>query len=102
MSPGYSVDSKVDKDTVKKVAAIARITLSEDEVAEYSKDLESIMGAFKDLQKIDTSVIKPTFQPIETKNVMREDEIEASLSQADALRNAKQKEKGYFRGPRAI
>jgi len=99
---GYSVDSKADKDIVRKVSEIARITLSEDEVAEFSKDLETVLDAFKDLQKIDTSKVKPTFQPLETKNVMRDDEIEAGLSQADALSNTRQKEKGYFKGPRAV
>ena len=112
---GYSMDSKVDKDTVNKVAEIARITLSEEEVEEFSKDMESVLDAFKDLQKLDTvkvkpkvgkdagfADVKPTFQPIETKNVMRDDEIEESLSQVDALKNAEQKEKGYFKGPKAV
>jgi aspartyl-tRNA(Asn)/glutamyl-tRNA(Gln) amidotransferase subunit C len=99
---GYSVDAKVDRETVKKVAEIARITLSEDEVKEFSKDMEAIMYAFKDIQSMDTAKVKPTFQPIETKNVMRDDEIEASLDQLDALNNAEQKEKGYFKGPRAV
>ena len=112
---GYSVDSKVDKATVRKVAEIARITLSEEEVDEFSKDMESMLDAFKDLQKLDTvnvkpkvgkdagfADVKPTFQPIGTKNAMRDDEIEASLSQVDALKNASQKEKGYFKGPRAV
>lgn len=125
------MDSKVDKDTVNKVAEIARITLSEEEVEEFSKDMESVLEAFKDLQKLDTVKVKPkvgkdagfadvkptkwkdvssqsfkdvrpTFQPIETKNVMRDDEIEASLSQVDALKNAEQKERGYFKGPKAV
>jgi len=99
---GYSVDPKVDKETVKKVADIARITLSEDEVAEFSADMESILDAFKDIQKMDTSKTKPTFQPLQTKNVMRDDEIEESLNQVDALKNARQKDKGYFKGPRAV
>jgi len=99
---GYSAGSKADKEIVRKVSEIARISLSEKEVEEFSKDMESILDAFKDLQSIDTADVKPTFQPIETKNVMRDDEIEASLSQIDALKNAKQKEKGYFKGPKAV
>jgi aspartyl-tRNA(Asn)/glutamyl-tRNA(Gln) amidotransferase subunit C len=112
---GYSVDSKVDKETVRKVSDIARITLSEDEVAEFSKDMEAILDDFRDIQKMDTAKVKPkgrkdagnadvkpTFQPLETKNVMRDDEIEVSLSHVDALKNAQQKEKGYFKGPRAV
>ena len=101
MSSGYS-SFGVDKETVRKVAEIARISLTEDEVKEFSSDMATILEAFKDLQKIDTNKVKPTFQPIETKNVMRDDEIEESLSQVDSIKNAKQKERGYFRGPKAI
>jgi len=102
MSSGYSVGSGADKDTVRKVAEIARITLTEEEVSEFSSDMESILEAFKDLQKMEVRNMKPTFQPLETKNVMRDDEIEESLSQIDALKNTKQKERGYFRGPKAV
>jgi len=102
VSSGYASNPKVDNDVMKKVAEIARISLSEQEVQEFSKDMESILDAFRDLQDIDVSKVKPTFQPLETKNVMRDDEIEKSLSQMDSLKNAQQKEKGYFKGPKAI
>ncbi|RLI97091.1 MAG: Asp-tRNA(Asn)/Glu-tRNA(Gln) amidotransferase subunit GatB [Candidatus Aenigmatarchaeota archaeon] len=94
--------SGIDKETVRKVAQVARLRLSENEVREFSKDMESILEAFEDLKEMDTENVKPTFQPIDTKNVMRDDEIEESLSQEDALDNTKQKENGYFKGPKAI
>jgi len=92
----------LDKKIVKKVAEVARLNLSEEELNKFSEDMESILHAFRDMQNVETSRVKPTFQPVETKNVLREDRIEPSLSQEDALKNAKQKEKGYFKGPRAI
>ncbi len=91
-----------DKKTVRKVAEIARLNLTEKELDKFSKDMDSILKAFKDMQNVNTGRVKPTFQPIEVKNVLREDRIEKSLSQKDALKNAKQKEKGYFKGPRAV
>lgn len=91
-----------DKKTVRKVAEIARLNLTEKELDKFSKDLDSILNAFKDMQNADTGRARPTFQPLETKNVLREDRIEKSLSRKDALKNARQKQKGYFKGPRAV
>lgn len=48
-----------------------------------------------------TDSVKPSFQPIEMKNVTREDKVEKSLGQREALSNVKKnKERGYFIGPR--
>ncbi len=92
----------VDKKIVERVAKIARINLSEKELEKFSKELEDVLNAFKDLQKVDTKNIKPSFQPIEVKNVTRKDKIEKSLTQKEALANTKNKERGYFKGPRVV
>ena len=93
----------VDEETVKKVAKISRINLTQEEAAKFSKDLESILDAFRILQKADTKGLKPSFHPIPLKERTREDKIEEGLSQSEALSNSrKNKEKGYFKGPRAI
>jgi aspartyl-tRNA(Asn)/glutamyl-tRNA(Gln) amidotransferase subunit C len=89
-----------EKPDVKRVAQIARLKLSEQEVQKFSKDLESILDAFQDLERVDTKGVKPAFQPIETKNVLRKDRIEPSLTQEQALANTKNKEKGFFKGPK--
>lgn len=89
-----------EKPDVKRVARIARLNLSEKETEKFSKDLESILGAFKDLDKVPTKGVKPSFQPIETKNVLRKDLVEPSLKQEQALSNTKNKDKGFFKGPK--
>ena len=91
-----------DKETVRKVAEIARLNLSEADLKKMSKDLEDILKAFKDLDKAKTDGVRPSFQPIEMKNVLREDKVEKSIPQEHALKNAKHKEKGYFKGPKAV
>ena len=88
------------KPDVRKVAQIARLKLSDQEVRKFSKDLESILDAFKDLERVPTRNVRPSFQPIETKNVLRKDAVERSLTQEQALANAKNKEKGFFKGPK--
>ena len=89
-----------EKPDIRRVAQIARLKLSDQEVHKFSKDLESILDAFKDLERVATHGVKPSFQPIETKNVLRKDKVEESLTQEQALSNAKNKEKGFFRGPK--
>lgn len=92
----------VSKDTIEKVAAIARLELTEEEKESFAKDLESILKAFSTLDKAKVKDTKPTFQPIEVKNVVREDKIEPSLSQEEALSNSPNKDKGFFKGPKVV
>jgi aspartyl-tRNA(Asn)/glutamyl-tRNA(Gln) amidotransferase subunit C len=89
-----------EKPDIRRVARIARLKLSDQEVHKFSKDLESMLEAFQDLERVPTHGVKPSFQPIETKNVLRKDKIEPSLTQEQALANAKNKEKGFFKGPK--
>jgi len=92
----------IDKQTVEKVAEIARLNLTEKEVEKFSKDLTNILGAFEDLKNVDTKNVEPTFQPVEVKNVVREDKIENSLSSKEALSQTKNTEGKYFKGPRVV
>ncbi|MBL7206711.1 MAG: Asp-tRNA(Asn)/Glu-tRNA(Gln) amidotransferase subunit GatC [Candidatus Aenigmarchaeota archaeon] len=93
----------MDKEMMEKVAKLARLNLTESEMKKFSKDLEEILKAFKSLDKVKTDSVKPTIQPIEMENITRDDKIEDSLSQEEALSNVKlNKEKGYFKGPRVV
>ncbi|MBI4019878.1 MAG: Asp-tRNA(Asn)/Glu-tRNA(Gln) amidotransferase subunit GatC [Candidatus Aenigmarchaeota archaeon] len=92
----------IDRETVKRVAEVARLRLTDRETEKFSRDLGDILGAFKELERVDTKNVKPTFQPIEVKNVLREDKAEKSLSREEALSNTKNKEEGYFKGPRVV
>lgn len=92
----------VDTKTVRKVATIARLQLTEKEVEQFAADMERILAAFDDLKAIDVADVKPSFQPLEVTNVMRDDKEEPCLSQEEALTNTKNKEKGYFKGPRVM
>ena len=92
----------IDKQTVKKVAEIARLNLTEKEIEKFSKDLSNILGAFEDLKKVDTEKIEPTFQPVEVKNVVREDKIEESFSTGTALAQTKNTEGKHFKGPKVV
>jgi aspartyl-tRNA(Asn)/glutamyl-tRNA(Gln) amidotransferase subunit C len=91
---------KIDKQLVKRVAENARLKLSEQELEKFTKQLEDILQAFKEIDKVDTDRIKPSFHPQEIKNVLREDKCKEW--KWDPLANTKHKEKKYFKGPRIV
>ncbi len=86
---------------VEKVALLARLDLTEEEVAAFTKDLEEIIAAFKVLNSAPTSGEDPSWRPVEGEAVPREDEPAPGLGQGRALRLVRNKEGGFFKGPRA-
>lgn len=92
----------VDEEILRKVAEVARLDLTEEETSKFSKDLNEVLEAFKTLQEIPTKDVRPTFQPIGSENVTREDEVEPSIPRNRLLRGLRNKEDGYIKGPRVI
>ena len=93
---------KVDKELIEHVAEVARLKLSDKEIIKFAKELKEILEAFSTIDKYDTKGVKLSFQPVDIKNFMREDVVEESLSQEEALSNTEQKKDGYFKGPKAV
>ncbi len=93
---------KVDKELIKHVAEIARLKLNDKEIKGFVKDFKDILDNFSVIDKCDVKGLKPGFQPVEIKNFMRDDLVENSFTQEDALSNTEHKKDGYFKGPRAV
>lgn len=84
----------VDDEEVRHVAKLARIDLDDEEVERFTGQFAEILDHFEALDDV------PEVDPDpELANVMRPDEVEAGLTQAEALRNAPETEDGYFKGP---
>jgi len=69
--------SKITKEEVKKVAALARLELTDKEIKTYAEQLSAILGYVGELQAVDTENIKLTSQVTGLSNVMREDKVDA-------------------------
>ncbi|MBN2111494.1 Asp-tRNA(Asn)/Glu-tRNA(Gln) amidotransferase subunit GatC [Candidatus Woesearchaeota archaeon] len=93
---------KVDKDLIEKVASLARLNLTESEIKKFLPQLKDILESFSKIDKADTKGAKPSFQPVELKNRLREDRKGKCLTQEEALSNTEHKKDGYFKGPRAV
>lgn len=59
---------------VKHIAELARIGFSEKEIRSFQNELSLILGYVEKLKKVDVSNTKPTYHPLEIKNIMRQDE----------------------------
>ena len=93
---------KLDKELIQHIADLARLKLTDAEIKKFLPQLKEILDAFSKLDKVNTSNTLPSFQPVELKNMLREDKVKPCLSQEKALSNAKEKKDGYFKGPMAV
>jgi aspartyl-tRNA(Asn)/glutamyl-tRNA(Gln) amidotransferase subunit C len=73
---------------VEHVAHLARLGLTEDELARLEGQLNHILDQYAILARLDTDAIPPTAQTIELENILRDDVPRPSLPVADVLRNA--------------
>lgn len=95
--------SKLSAEDIVKLARLARLHLSQDEVVQYQKELSSILGYVEQLDSVDVSGVDPTYQVTGLTNVMRSDElIDYGVSQADLLKNVPTKEGAYIKVRRMI
>jgi len=93
---------KINKELIEHVAEVARLKLTDKEIEKFSKELKDIIEAFSKLEKIDTKDVDVSLQVVELRNMLREDQVEKSFTQEEALSLTDYKKDGYFKGPKAI
>ena len=93
---------EINKELIEHVAEIARLKLTDKEIKKFSKELKDIIDVFSKVDKVDTKNIETSMQPVELKNMLRDDKEEKTFSQEDALSLSEHKKDGYFKGPRAV
>jgi aspartyl-tRNA(Asn)/glutamyl-tRNA(Gln) amidotransferase subunit C len=86
-------------DEVRKVARLARLELSEDDLARMQPQLSAILDYVAQLQQIDTDGVEPLAHPLPVQNVFRDDEPAPSLPVEAALANAPVRLGDYFGVP---
>lgn len=84
------------------LAALARLNLTENEKELFSGQVGSIIEYIGKLNELDTTRVEPTAHVLPIKNVFREDGLRASLPQDKALKNAPQKDDGFYSVPKII
>jgi len=89
--------ARLSTDEVKYVAELAKLQLSEDEIALFADQLSAVLDYAAALQEVDTSHVPPTATVLPLRSVMRADEARPSLSLDEALANAPERQGDHFR-----
>ena len=91
--------SQIDEDKVREVAALARLSLSDDEVSAMTIQLSRVLEYVAMLDELDTDDVEPMIHAVEVANVFRADEVTPSLSREQTLQNAPDTDGRYFLVP---
>jgi aspartyl-tRNA(Asn)/glutamyl-tRNA(Gln) amidotransferase subunit C len=92
----------IDKETIVKVADLARIEIKEEEVVGLITEMSKILTFMEKLNELDTTDVKPLVYMNEEVNVWRVDEVIQELSVEDGLRNSANHNKQFFKVPKII
>ena len=90
----------VDIQTVKKVASLARIAISDADAERLAPELSNILGWIEQLGEVDTSSVQPMTAVIANKLRLRDDVVTDGGVRDDVLANAPQAEHGFFAVPK--
>ena len=94
--------SSLSRDEVAKLAGLARIEMSEEELVSLSKEFTVILDAVARVQEVASADVAPTSHPLSLHNVFRPDVVVPSLSPEDALSGAPAQEDQRFRVPQIL
>lgn len=94
--------SQLDDATVRHVAHLARIAITDEEVRLYGKQLSKILDYVNQLNELDTSDVPPSEHPLYASNVFRADDPHQSWSHDAALKNAPDRHGDFFRVPKVL
>lgn len=92
----------IGRDDVARLADLARIQLTEEEIARFAGEFDSIMDAVASVSEVATEDVPATSHPIAMTNVLREDVVETTLTQEQALAGAPEAQDGRFAVPQIL
>ena len=92
----------IDAKTVKHVANLLRLGISEEEAQKFSGQFSAIIEYFNMLNEVDTENVIPASDIANAQNVLREDEVKPSMNREEFLKNAPKSERGYVKVPTVL
>ena len=92
----------IDKETIYKVADLARIEIKESEVEELQSDMSKILTFMEKLNELDTTNVEPLVYMNPEVNVWREDMVKQELTVEEGLKNAALHNEDFFFVPKIL
>ena len=93
---------ELNKDTTKKLAQLAKLSFSEEELDIIQRDLSQMIGFVEKLNEIDTTGVQPLTHIGNVENRLREDEVRGSITAEEAFKNAPSSTDQFFTVPKVI
>lgn len=93
---------KVTQEDVERAASLSMLAFDAESKAEIQRDLAAVLAHVEKLNELDTDGVEPTSYILEQQNVLREDVGGRQWSRDQMLRNAPEKEDGYFAVPKVV
>jgi aspartyl-tRNA(Asn)/glutamyl-tRNA(Gln) amidotransferase subunit C len=93
---------RIKPEEVREIAALARLHMTDDEIARMTTDLDAILGYVDQLRELDTGSVEPMTHAVPFDCPMRADVVEPSLTVEQELANAPRRQDGFFQVPRII
>lgn len=95
-------DSLLSKDTVEKVAKLARLKLTENEIQNFAQQLSVVLNHFDEISKLDTVNFEPLVTPIEIKTMLRTDQEIRDVGVDELMKNSPEKSGHLFKVPQVV
>lgn len=92
----------MDAETLKKMAHLSRLELSESEVNQLGKDLGKVLNFFNQIAEVNTKGIEPMVTPVEIENYLREDEKNNEIPTEEIMANAPSRAGNLFKVPPVV
>jgi len=93
---------KIEKETLHKIAHLARLDIKPEEEAALIESMESVLSWMEQLNELDTTHVLPLTHIANEVNVMRQDEPKPQLDRQKALFNSPAEDAVYFRVPKVL
>ena len=92
----------VDTATVKKVAALARIAITDEDAGRLAPELSNLLGWIEQLGEVDTAGVEPMTAVIPNRLRLRDDVVTDGGKVSDVLGNAPRSADGFFVVPKVV
>ena len=92
----------VTRKDVEHIAELARLKFNDQELENFTEQLNDILSYVEKLNELDTENVKPLSHPVEGENVFREDKVKPSVERIKALKNSPDSDDEFFKVPKVI